>query len=196
MQFGKRNASGRVDLIAGNRLFASCNRRELTAVRSLGTVVDVEAGRVLLREGDAATEFYVVLTGEASVTGHGMTPRSAGPGQFFGELELLDWGPRASTATAVTAMRLLVFTRVEFRALLSAVPSVAYVILRAQAERLRVAQTSVISLAMQLHPASWMPGDPAKAAPGNGAAREGVVDFAMRAARRRTGRQADATQGA
>ena len=165
MQLGTRTNHNHVDLIAMNRLFASCNRRELAAVRALGTVIDVEPGRVLLREGETAAEFYIVLMGEASVTGGAVPTRIVGPGQFFGELELLDWGPRASTAAAVTPMRLLVFTRVEFRALLSAVPSVAYIILRTQAERLRSAQTSIISLAMLLHPASWIPGDPTTARP-------------------------------
>ena len=95
-----------------------------------------------MREGDQGAEFFVVVAGSATVTRRGRKVATVGPGSFFGELALLDQGPRAATVTAGTYMQLLVLSSGAFSAILYDMPSVSRGILRGMAKRLRSAESA------------------------------------------------------
>lgn len=118
-------------------LFAGLSRRDLENVAQLCTRADAEAGTVLCREGSAGHEFFVILEGSAEVTIGGETVNTLGNGDFFGELALLDAGPRAATVTATSPLTALVLTSSEFRTLLNDEPQVAVRLLPAIGQRLR-----------------------------------------------------------
>src|ERR1700722_11841423 len=81
-------------------LFSGCSRRELEELSSLFSAANIPAGKVLTDEGQPGREFVVIVDGEAAVAIHGVDIATLGPGDFFGEIALLDGGPRTATVTA------------------------------------------------------------------------------------------------
>lgn len=140
--FIRHNAEA--DHLAQVRLFGGCTRKELQELASITTGVDIHAGQVLCQEGHVGSEFFVVATGDATVTIDGDYVATIGPGEFFGEMALLDGGRRGATVTATTDMHVLVMSRHEFVVLLADVPTVSRRMLEALSSRLRTAD-------MQLH---------------------------------------------
>ncbi len=95
------------------------------------------AGTVIAREGERGIGLFLILEGETKVTIGGKTKAKLGPGEFFGEVALLDGGPRTATVTAVTAVKLLGITGWVFRGLLQEHPTIALKTLESVAGRLR-----------------------------------------------------------
>ncbi|HEY7134169.1 MAG TPA: cyclic nucleotide-binding domain-containing protein [Acidimicrobiia bacterium] len=119
-------------------LFRRCTPAQRRRARALGTIVDVGPGTTLVREGDQAAEFFVVLDGEATVSVRSAPVGTVEAGQFFGEIGLLDRAARRASVTAHTPMALLVFNRIEFLALVETAPSVSIQIVRSRAAKRRV----------------------------------------------------------
>jgi CRP/FNR family cyclic AMP-dependent transcriptional regulator len=128
---------GKLEHLAQVRLFSTLNKKELTLVGKASDEVQVPAGKVLVSEGTAGHEFYLIREGQAIVRRGGRRVAMLGPGQYFGELSLLDRGPRTATVVADTDMAVLVLGQREFAAILEAVPVVAHKLLEAMAHRLR-----------------------------------------------------------
>lgn len=141
--FHKHDA--RLDLLSKVSLFSGCSQSELKELAKITTEMDASAGTVLCREGGAGHTCFIVVDGEAKVTIDGEEVGTVGPGGFFGEMALLDGGPRVATVTAATDMRLLELSRPEFSTLLADLPSVSRKMLTALGARLREAHA-------QLHP--------------------------------------------
>jgi CRP/FNR family cyclic AMP-dependent transcriptional regulator len=127
----------KIQRLAGIPLFAGARPRELEAIARLCTEVSVPEGRTLCREGEAGHEFFVLEEGTVAVTVGGREVATLGAGEFFGELALLDAGPRNATVTARTPVRVLVVSRQEFTGLLEQDPVVAVRMLPAIGARLR-----------------------------------------------------------
>jgi CRP/FNR family cyclic AMP-dependent transcriptional regulator len=121
-------------------LFSACSKRELQRIATLADRIDVPEGKVLTRQGDSGGECFVIAEGTAKASRRGRQSVKLGPGSFFGEMALLDQGPRSATVTAETDMKLLVLGAREFSSLIGEVPSVARRIMRVLAERLRDAE--------------------------------------------------------
>jgi CRP-like cAMP-binding protein len=111
-------------------LFAGCTPAELADARRLLTLLTVEAGTVLMREGGLGLEFMVIADGEAAVTIEGQRVASLGRGDFAGEMSLLGSTRRSATVTAVTPMTVYVANPSEFRSLLDVTPEVADRVMR------------------------------------------------------------------
>jgi len=131
------NRRDRLDQIARVPLFSACSQRELARVVRTVDEITVPAGRVLVEQGRAGHECYVIVTGAAEVTRDANTIATLGPGDTVGELAVLDGGPRTATVTATTDLDLLVLGQREFAALLSEVPSLSHKILVNLARRVR-----------------------------------------------------------
>jgi CRP-like cAMP-binding protein len=140
MAFRRPGRDTKIRLLSGVALFSPCAKHELRRIAALADEVEAPKGKALVQEGDTGTEFFVVVEGTATATRRGRKVATIGPGSFFGELALLDPGPRAATVTADTDMQLLVLTSRAFSSLLDDVPSVSRRILRGMAERLRSAE--------------------------------------------------------
>jgi CRP-like cAMP-binding protein len=123
-------------LLARVPLFSRLDARAIEHVETLVDEVDVAAGTVLMTEGRTGQEFFVILAGTIEVTQHGSPVNTLGPGDFLGEIALLDDGPRTATATAVTDSRLLVLAHREFHSLLDHA-EVRAAVMQALAERVR-----------------------------------------------------------
>src|ERR1700730_17464640 len=83
-------------------LFSACSKKDLQHIARRAEHVDVPAGKVLVREGAAGAEFFIILHGTAEVSMRGRKVATLGPGAFFGDLALLDKAPRNATVTALT----------------------------------------------------------------------------------------------
>ena len=116
-------------------LFAGLSRDELKDLAKLTEDLEVDAGKVLCREGEVASEFFVIVDGEVEVTKDGGRIRTLSDGDFFGEIALLEDIRRTATVTATTALRFFVLTRRSFWSLIERQPEVERKILRALARR-------------------------------------------------------------
>src|ERR687888_519360 len=140
MALRRRSRNDKVELLRGVSLFSACSGRELNRIASLADEIDVPPGRVLVRQDDPGREFFVIVEGKAKVSPRGKRAVELGPGSGFGELALLDQGPRSATVSAETDMHLLVLDSRSFFSLIEEVPSVAAKVFRAMAQRLRAAE--------------------------------------------------------
>jgi CRP-like cAMP-binding protein len=129
-----RNA--KADLIREVPLFAHCTRGEIAKVASIADEVDVRAGKELIREGDRAHEFFVLLEGTADVRRKGRKINALEPNDFFGEIALVSRSPRTATVTTTSDSQLLVITASAFRSLLDQSPRIQLRVLEALADRL------------------------------------------------------------
>lgn len=121
-------------------LFSRIQGKELLRLGMLANEVDLPKGRVLMREGQRGEEMFIVVEGEASVERGGRTVATRRAGEFFGEIALVDGGPRTATVTLTTDSRLLVLGRREFQTVLEEFPNVRLRVLEALAARVRSAE--------------------------------------------------------
>ena len=123
--------------LANVPIFSGCSRRELAIIARASKEVSHKEGTVIAREGERGIGLFLILEGECKVSIGGRTKAKLGPGDFFGEVALLDGGPRTATVTAETDARLVGITGWVFRGLLMEHPSIALKTLEAVAGRLR-----------------------------------------------------------
>lgn len=136
-----RGKDRKIELLKRVSLFSACSDRELRRIASLADTLEVKEGAVLAREGRPGLEFFVIASGKAKVTIGRKRVASLGSGDFFGEMALLDQGPRVATVAAETPMTVYVLDSRSFSTMLGDVPTVARKILRGIAHRLRDAET-------------------------------------------------------
>jgi CRP/FNR family cyclic AMP-dependent transcriptional regulator len=125
---------GRVPLLAGFQ------RRELERLARQFRERVFSEGAVITSEGEPGVGFFVIAEGSASVNVGGDARASLGPGDYFGEMALIDEGPRSATVVAATDLRCLALTPWEFRPFVEDHPAVAWAMLQTLAQRLRDAQ--------------------------------------------------------
>ncbi len=141
-----------VERLAGTDLFAGLSPKTLRKLADSGEVRDFEAGTVVTTEG-AKVEgfsafgregayFHLILDGAADVSRHGASVASIGPGAYFGEVSLIDGGPRSAEVTAgADGLRTFSVQKWSFENLLEEHPEVAVPMLRVMIGRLRAAES-------------------------------------------------------
>jgi len=132
-----------VNRLAEVPLFAGLSKKELGAIAGAAKEVSHGPGDFLAKQGDAGVGFFLIVEGTARVVVGGRTRRRLGPGDTFGEIALLDNGPRTASVIAETPVRLLGVTAWAFRSLLAQHPSITLKLLEEVAGRLRTASTSI-----------------------------------------------------
>jgi CRP/FNR family cyclic AMP-dependent transcriptional regulator len=133
-----------IDHLARVPLFSACSKKDLQLVAKRAEDVKVDAGKLLVSEGDTGTEFFVIVDGNATVRKHGRKVAELGPGGFFGELALLERAPRNATVKAETPMELVVLGQREFAGIIDDVPEFAHKLLAGLARRLRQADSEAV----------------------------------------------------
>jgi CRP-like cAMP-binding protein len=140
---GRVSQDDRIERLEEVALLAGCSRRQLRAIARISEVVEVPLDTVLARRGQPGEEFFLILDGSARVD---VSPRKRarlGPGQYFGEMSLLDGGPRSASVVAATPLRLLVIHRRDFSTLLREAPELTQNILATLSRRVRVAEAGL-----------------------------------------------------
>ena len=132
----------RVELLAGCPLFRGIDAEGLTKLAALATPVDFPAGHVIARQGEIGTGFFVVVAGSVRVVRDGVQLATLGPGEFFGELSVLDRMPRNASVLADVPTRCLALASWDFEKVLLEQPALTLSILRGVAMRLREATES------------------------------------------------------
>ena len=116
-------------------LFRHLSRKDRKKLAQWADEVDIEEGSNLVTEGDFAHEFFVIEEGSASVRRGDQHVTDLGPGDFFGEIALLEKKRRTATVTATSPMRLIVMFKREFGSMASDMPEVAEKLRQAIKER-------------------------------------------------------------
>ena len=111
-------------IVAGLPIFARLEPRSLEAVATLAKVVAVPAGTVLVREGEPAESFYVIVNDTVHIERNGEFVRSMSDGGFLGEVALVEGSERTATATCTTDCELLEFGSFEFGRIMATFPDV------------------------------------------------------------------------
>lgn len=117
-------------------LFEGLSKQQLSQVSSLMTPLDLKAGKVLARQGEVGREFLILLEGQVEVARDGKIIAVRGPGDFIGEIALLDNRPRTATVTARTDVVVEVLNRGEFASLLAEAPELSAQVMATMARRL------------------------------------------------------------
>jgi len=123
-------------------LFSAVSGKGLRSIIQAATEVDVQAGKVLVREGEWGREMYVILRGTAEVTRDGRRLRELVPGDFFGEMACRSPAPRTATVTARSDMRVMVLDSRAMGGVVEKEPAVARRLLAAMADRIRATERS------------------------------------------------------
>jgi CRP/FNR family transcriptional regulator len=118
-------------------LFSGLDEKELSAIASSMRERKFRAGDTVTQEGAGGVGFFVVESGEADVNVGGETRGSVGPGDYFGEIALINESPRTATLTARTDMICYGMTPWDFRPLVESNSSIAWKLLTAMAEKMR-----------------------------------------------------------
>jgi CRP/FNR family transcriptional regulator, cyclic AMP receptor protein len=140
---GRISQDDKIERLEEVGLLSGCSRRQLRAIARISEVIEVPAATVLARAGAPGDEFFLILDGSARVE---VSPRKRSrlePGQYFGEMSLLDGGPRSASVMAETPLRLLVIKRRDFTTLLKEAPELTQSLLATLSQRVRQAEAGL-----------------------------------------------------
>jgi CRP/FNR family cyclic AMP-dependent transcriptional regulator len=128
---------GKIEALRSVSLFSDLRQRDLEQVAQLADEVDLPSGYVLMREGETASQMFIIGSGEARVERGGRELARLGPGSVLGEMALVAEGPRTATATLTEPAHLFVLAHREFHSLMDDVPAVRECVMNEVARRLR-----------------------------------------------------------
>jgi CRP/FNR family cyclic AMP-dependent transcriptional regulator len=133
-----------VDMLAAVELFNVLSKKEVKKIHDTGKEVNFPAGRKIVSEGETAVGFHMILKGKAKVTVNGRLRATLGPGDYFGEMAIIDRGPRSATVTADTDVQTLGIASWDFMPVLSENFEMCRKIMVELSRRLRGAEKSLI----------------------------------------------------
>ncbi len=127
----------KLELLRRVPLFAGCKGKALELIGQLADEVDVPGGYTLMREGTFGEEFFLIVDGRVRIERGGRTIKTIGPGDFLGEIALIDKGRRTATAVTEGPAKLFVLTHQGFNSLLDQSPTIRLEVMSALASRVR-----------------------------------------------------------
>jgi CRP/FNR family transcriptional regulator, cyclic AMP receptor protein len=127
----------RTELLAGCRLFSGVAGPDLASIAGRAIEVDFPTNHVIARQGEIGTGFFLIVSGSVRVTRGGDEVAVLGPGEFFGELSVLDGQPRVAQVVTIEPTRCLALASWDFEQAVLESPTLALSILRGLAKRLR-----------------------------------------------------------
>ena len=130
-------AGAPTELLKKVPLFAGLNDKELQEIATSMRERRFKAGATVTQEGAGGVGFFVVQEGEADVTVAGEARGSVGPGDYFGEIALINESPRTATITARTDMVCYGMTPWDFRPLVESNSAIAWKLLTAMSEKMK-----------------------------------------------------------
>ena len=139
MWHSPRVAEGAVDLLQRVPLFSDLDRKELERIATSMKQRTFDAGETVTAEGSSGVGFFVIESGNAKVTIGGEDRRRLGPGDYFGEVALLNESARTATITAESDLKCYGLTSWEFRPLVETQPSIAWKLLQAMSKTYQAA---------------------------------------------------------
>ncbi len=125
------------DLLRLVPLFRGMTDRSFEAIANLASETTFSAGDVLVRQGEPGHEFIIIVSGGARVERDGKVVRDLGPGDFLGEISLVDASPRTATVTATEPIDALCIHRDGFVDLIDRIPVFRLEVMNALTQRIR-----------------------------------------------------------
>ncbi|HUR51746.1 MAG TPA: cyclic nucleotide-binding domain-containing protein [Mycobacteriales bacterium] len=123
-------------------LFADLGDRDRKAIAKQMKIVDVAGGHQVTEEGGGAVGFHLILEGTADVAVKGAHRNSLGPGEYFGEISLIDGLPRSATVTATTPMKTASIAAWDFMPIVHDSPELVATLLKGLCARIRAAEAA------------------------------------------------------
>lgn len=130
-------ADHKVDQLKRVPIFVRCSRSELQSLAMNTDEVSLPAGQTLIVQGRTNDTFFVLLSGKVEVNVQGQPPRHLGPGDFFGEMSMVDRGPATATVVTTSPVEALVMSHAQFHNAIKANEAIALRVMAVMAERLR-----------------------------------------------------------
>lgn len=124
-------------------IFAKCTAEEIAAINGVAQKSSFQPGQIIVTQGTPGQAFYLILSGRVEIQRDGISLGAFGPGDFFGEMSLLDSAPRSATIRSIEETTCLMLSSWDFKALLEHHPSIAIKLLEVLSRRLRVADERV-----------------------------------------------------
>lgn len=125
------------DLLAGVPLFEELSKKDLKELLETSKEVSFAPGRTIVEEGTTGVAFHMILEGTARVSVKGRTKAKLKAGDYFGEISLIDRGPRSATVSAETQVHTLTIASWNFLALIDHSPVLARKLLAGLCKRIR-----------------------------------------------------------
>jgi CRP-like cAMP-binding protein len=129
-----------VELLRRIPLFAGLKPRELERLSGSFNEREFKAGESVSIEGEGGAGFFVIESGEAVVRVHGDERGRLGPGDYFGDVAMIDQGERTASIKAESDLKCYGLTFWDFRPIVENEPRIAWPLLQAMAKRLRQAE--------------------------------------------------------
>jgi CRP/FNR family cyclic AMP-dependent transcriptional regulator len=133
------------DLLRLVPLFNGLTERSFEAIANLASEADYAVGEELVRQGTPGESFIIIVTGRALVDRDGKLLRELGPGDFLGEISLIDGSPRTATVTALDPIHALIVQRDGFLELIDRIPVFRLEVLNCLTERIRATVADPLS---------------------------------------------------
>lgn len=120
-------------------IFANCTPEEISAIAGVSQESFFQPDQIIVTQGTPGQAFYLILAGRVEILRDGVSLGAFGPGDFFGEMSLLDQAPRSATIRSLEQTECLMLSSWDFRSVLERHPSIAIKLLEVLSRRLRVA---------------------------------------------------------
>jgi CRP/FNR family cyclic AMP-dependent transcriptional regulator len=127
------------EFLARVPIFANCTSEEISAIAGVSQESFFQPGQIIVTQGTPGQAFYLILAGRVEILRDGTSLGAFGPGDFFGEMSLLDQAPRSATIRSLEQTECLMLSSWDFRSVLERHPSIAIKLLEVLSRRLRVA---------------------------------------------------------
>ena len=124
-------------------IFSNCTAEEIAAIAGVAQESFFQPSQIIVTQGTPGQAFYMITAGRVEIVRDGTSLGAFGPGDFFGEMSLLDSAPRSATIRAIDQTACLMLSSWDFKALLEAHPSIAIKLLEVLSRRLRVADERI-----------------------------------------------------
>ena len=139
-----RNANPTVELLRKVELFDGFTTKELEAVASLCKPAEFRDGQNVVTEGERSARLFVITDGTAEVRVRGEKVDDVGPGDYFGEIAVIDDEPRAATVTATSPLSTISLANFNVKALLRSSPQMGFKMLQKACSRIRALESEPI----------------------------------------------------
>lgn len=134
---------GQEEFLARVPIFANCTADEIVAIAAVAQGSSFQPGQIIVTQGTPGQAFYLIISGRVEILRDGKSLGAFGPGDFFGEMSLLDQAPRSATIRAIDPTDCMMLSSWDFKGLLEKHPSIAIKLLEVLSRRLRVADERI-----------------------------------------------------
>src|SRR5208337_190873 len=132
-----------IEMLQKTPLWSGLTKQDLKLIAKLSQERKFESGHAIVTKGEAGIGFYLILEGAVEVRSDGKTFSKLGPGQFFGEMSIIDNQPRSADVVATEASRVLILSAWSFKTLISDNPKIALKMMQEFVRRLRTTDKSL-----------------------------------------------------